>query len=328
LVGARRGIEATILPQRRYRYHLLPLEPIHRRDWWRNARWPVLALRLMRACSRVLNEERPVLALGTGGYASGPVLFQVARRGIPFALQEQNAYPGIATRLLARRARDIYLGFPEARDHLRLKKGTSVFVFGNPVVPPAPPGERGAARARLGIPDGVPVLLVMGGSQGARSINMAVRALLESGSMDDVALLWSTGRLTWAEYSGYQRPPSRFVRDFWDPIGEAYSAADLVVARAGAMTTAELCAWGLPAIYVPLPGAAADHQTKNALALAEAGAAIHLPEARLSPESLCETVRGVLGERGRLDSMSAAALARGRPDAAQRTASRLLAMVS
>ncbi len=328
LVGARRGIEASILPRRDYRYHLLPLEPIHRRAWWRNYRWPVIALRVARECSRVLAEERPVAAVGTGGYASGPVLLQAARRGIPFALQEQNAFPGIATRLLARRARDIYLGFPEARAHLRSGAETTVFVFGNPIVPPIPPGDRSLVRARLGIPEGGPVLLVMGGSQGARSINLVVRSLVDSQALNDVTLLWSTGRLTWSEYPGYQQPPRRLVKEFWDPIGEAYSVADLVVARAGAMTTAELCAWGLPAIYIPLPGAAADHQTRNALALSDAGAAIHLPEAQLSAERLLETVDRVFTDRGLLDSMSAAARARGRPDAARKIAVRLLAMMS
>jgi len=248
--------------------------------------------------------------------------------GVPIALQERNASPGVATRLLSRWARDIYLGFPEARDYLRPGTGTSVFMYGNPIIPPKSREERDAARARLGIPAGIPILLVMGGSQGARAINVAVRALVDAGSLEGIALLWSTGRATWSEYADYHKPPTRMVREFWDPISEAYSVADLVVARAGAMTTAEICAWGLPAIYVPLPRAAADHQTRNALALAEAGAAMHLPESQLSPVSLREAVLGTLEQGSRLASMREAARARGRPDAALQIASRILGVVS
>ena len=101
LVGAKRGVEASILPARPYRYYLLPLEPIYRREWWKNWRWPLLAMKIKRECDRVLDEERPVLALGTGGYAAGPMLYRSFRRGLPLAIQEQNAYPGLTTRWLA-----------------------------------------------------------------------------------------------------------------------------------------------------------------------------------------------------------------------------------
>jgi len=329
LVGARRGVEATLLPQRPYRFHLLPLEPIYRRQWWRNLRWPWVVWRVMRQCSQVLSEEQPAFVFGTGGYAAGPILYQAIRRGIPVALQEQNAFPGITTRWLARRARQVHLGFPEAAAHLRVGPTTVVHQHGNPIVaPPDPRPDPAAAREKLGLRPERRVILVMGGSQGARAINEAIRPLLDAGGFPDAALLWSTGRRDWDRYRRYDNPPQRQVRAFWDPVGDAYGAADLVLARAGAMTTAELCAWRLPAVYVPLPGAAAAHQSKNAQALAAAGAALRIEESDLETEDLAALLAELLRDRARLEAMGAAAEARGRPQAARETASELIAMVS
>ena len=119
LVGAVRGVEARILPTRDYRYHLLPSEPIYRRQWWKNFRWPLLAGSLLRGVDELLRAERPAAVLGTGGYASAPVVWRAARGGLPTAIQEQNAYPGLATRWLSRRVRHVYLGLPESRRLLR-----------------------------------------------------------------------------------------------------------------------------------------------------------------------------------------------------------------
>ncbi|HXI21957.1 MAG TPA: glycosyltransferase, partial [Gemmatimonadales bacterium] len=138
LIGAERGIEATLLRARNFRYHLLPSEPLYRRQWWRNGRWPFVLARLIRRLERLFATEQPVAVLGTGGYASAPAVWYAARRGIPTALQEQNAYPGLATRLLARRVNEIYLGLPEARTLLRAGPRTRIFDTGNPITPPEP----------------------------------------------------------------------------------------------------------------------------------------------------------------------------------------------
>ena len=328
LVGAQRGVEAKLLPSRPYRYHLLPLEPIYRKAWWQNLRWPVIAWRALRASNAVLDSEQPSIAVGTGGYASGPILFQAMRRGIPVAVQEQNALPGLATRWLARRARQVHLGFPEAAKHLKPGPNTQVYSPGNPITPPpSPRPDRSVARHVLGIGGESPVVLVMGGSQGARSINQAVSALLEAGGLDDSTLLWSTGQFTWEQFRVFDAPPRRQVRAFWDPMGAAYAAADVAIARAGAMTTAEICAWGLPAILIPLPSAAADHQTRNAEALAAAGAAILLPDSQLSAGALRDVLGDLLGSDV-LAKMGAASSSRGKPEAAARIASELLRLAS
>ena len=329
LVGAKRGVEASILPSRPYKHYLLSLQPIYRREWWKNFRWPMLALKTKRECGVVLERERPAVILGTGGYAAGPVLFWALRRGLPVAIQEQNAFPGLTTRWLARRARQVHLGFPEAAEHLRPGLDTALYQFGNPITPPPEPRpEKVAARAALGIPQDRPVVLVTGGSQGARVINETIAELLCSDGLDDVVLLWSTGKHGWEAYSHLHEPPGRTLRSFWDPIAEAYAAADVVIGRAGAMTTAELCAWGLPSILIPLPSAAANHQQKNAEAMARAGAAAHITESELTPTRLKAVLEHLLGNDSALGDMKLAASTRGRPDAARNIAKEVLRLVS
>jgi UDP-N-acetylglucosamine--N-acetylmuramyl-(pentapeptide) pyrophosphoryl-undecaprenol N-acetylglucosamine transferase len=322
LVGATRGVEAAILPTRDYPFHLLSAEPFYRRQWWKNFRWPFLALRLLREVDRVLDLERPSVVIGTGGYASGPVLWRAVRRGIPTAIQEQNAYPGLTTRWLAGGAREIWLGVPEARAHLRPGAQTGVFDTGNPIAPPDPL-RRAEALRRFGLDESRPVLLVTGGSQGALALNQTVAGWLEAGGATNVRLLWAAGRSTYQQFQRFHRPPAVQVFDFLDPIADAYAVADLALSRAGMMTIAELCAWGIPAVLVPLPTAAADHQTPNARVLAAAGAGIYLPQKDLTSARLGELVTELFAAPDRLFRIREAALQRARPDAADRIVARI-----
>jgi UDP-N-acetylglucosamine--N-acetylmuramyl-(pentapeptide) pyrophosphoryl-undecaprenol N-acetylglucosamine transferase len=329
LIGATRGVEARILPTRDFRFHLLSTQPIYRRAWWRNFRWPFVAGRLLREVGRVFETELPAAVLGTGGYASGPVVWWAARNGIPTAIQEQNAYPGLASRWLSRRVRHVYLGLPEAGRLLRFGKETQVFDTGNPIIPPAP-GRRGAAVAKFGF--GLEwkraVVLVTGGSQGALAINHAVAGWLDAGGPGEAILIWITGKGTYPEFARYHRPPGVQVLEFLDPMADGYAVADLVVSRAGMITVAELCAWGLPNVLVPLPTAAADHQTHNAKVLAASGASLMLPQAELTPERLRDVITALLTDPARRKEMSERALARGRPQAAREIVSKLLTLIS
>jgi UDP-N-acetylglucosamine--N-acetylmuramyl-(pentapeptide) pyrophosphoryl-undecaprenol N-acetylglucosamine transferase len=347
LVGAERGIEARLLPTRDFRYHLLPAEPIYRRQWWKNLRWPFVAGRLLSRLSELFQAERPVAVIGTGGYASGPAVWFAVRRGIASAIQEQNAYPGLVSRLLAPRVRHIYLGLPEARSRLKPGRATQVFDTGNPISPPDP-SRRDAALRRFGLEGGdvraespvpgpgtgnsqprtrPPVLLITGGSQGAVAINRTVATWLDAGGAAGITVLWATGRGSYQHFARYHAPPRIQVFDFLDPIADAYAVADLVVARAGMMSGAELCAWGLPSVLIPLPTAAEDHQRYNAEALAAAGAAVTLLQRDLTVQSFAEAVGGLLGDRARREAMSQAARARGKPAAADEIVSYLLTLL-
>lgn len=326
LIGARRGVERDILPTKEFRHVLLPSQPLYRRQWWRNAAWPVTAIRVWRQLGALFERERPLAVLGTGGYASAPVVWYAGRRGVPTALQEQNALPGIATRWFSRHARHIYLGLPEARAHLRLGPDTVVFDTGNPVSPPDF-GIREAARARFGIDSATPTVLVTGGSQGSLAINRTVAGWLDGGGGRHMNLLWVTGKRTYREFAARHDPPRVQVFDFLDPLAEAYSVAHVVVSRAGAVTLAELCAWGLPSILVPLPTSAADHQTRNAEAMARAGAAWFLPQRELTADRFGRRLTSLVNDAEARIEMSVAANQRGRPHAGSDIAGHVLELL-
>jgi UDP-N-acetylglucosamine--N-acetylmuramyl-(pentapeptide) pyrophosphoryl-undecaprenol N-acetylglucosamine transferase len=167
---------------------------------------------------------------------------------------------------------------------------------------------------------------VFGGSQGARALNAAVDAWIRRGIPESVYVIWGTGKANFDAHVE-RASPRVCVRPYLSPIADAYAASDFVLARAGAMTTAELCAWGLPMVLVPLPTAAADHQTANARALAAAGAAVHIPQAELTAERLDGVVHDVVLNAERRKTLAAAARARGRPDAAEHIATRILALL-
>jgi UDP-N-acetylglucosamine--N-acetylmuramyl-(pentapeptide) pyrophosphoryl-undecaprenol N-acetylglucosamine transferase len=329
-VGSRRGVEARVLPNRPWRYELLPLAPLHRGAWWRNVSLPWHLLQSLRGIRRILRETRPSLVIGTGGYAAGPVVWAALGRGVPAVLQEQNAFPGITTRKLASRVRQLHLGFPEARYLLKPGPGTDVLDSGNPIIPPPNPmPSRDEAKRALGLTPGKPLVLIMGGSQGAAAINRVVAEMMGAELWPMTAqLIWQTGAASIEHYRHWFQPGVVRVEGFLDPINQAYAAADLVVARAGAMSLAELAAWGLPAVLIPLPTAAANHQFYNAQALAEAGAAVLVEQRLLTGRSLASTVESLLGNPARMADLAKAIHARARPFAAKEIAAKALTLMS
>jgi UDP-N-acetylglucosamine--N-acetylmuramyl-(pentapeptide) pyrophosphoryl-undecaprenol N-acetylglucosamine transferase len=329
-VGARRGIERDVLPQAGFPYELLDLHPLYRARPWENWRTVAGLAGAWRRIAALAATDRPRVVVGTGGYAAGALLGFAAARRIPIALQEQNSHAGMTTRFFSRFAREVYLGFPEAQRTLHRGDGVAYVDSGNPIEPPPSPlPDRGQARRAWGFGDDVErVLLVFGGSQGARGINAVVNAWLARGEQalpPGVGVIWATGKGSFAEFAGRESARVR-VRAYLSPIAEAYAATDLALARAGAMGTAELCAWGVPMVLVPLPTAAADHQTANARALEQAGAAVHVPQAELSVERLDALVGDLLSSTDKLGRLAAAARRRARPGAAELIATRILSL--
>lgn len=314
-VGALRGIERDVLPTTEFPHLLLDLHPLYRPQVWKNWRTLRGAMASWSRLDAAARERPPALVVGTGGYAAGLALLWAWRRGIPAVQHIGDAIPGITARWGARFTRESYLGFPEAERYLPRGRG-AYRDTGNPIEPPADivpaPAE---ARARWGFPAGAKVLLVFGGSQGARAINQAVAAWVERGIPDGLCILWATGK---AQYDGFKQLDRADVRvlPYLNPIAEAYATADLALVRGGMMGTSELCAWGIPSVIVPLPSAANDHQTANARVLEAAGAALCLPQAELDVERLAREVGALLGDPARLAAMAAAAKGRGRPQAA------------
>ena len=325
-VGAQRGVEARVLPERGLPHTLLPMEPIRRSQPWRNWKLVPSLSRSLTGVRRVFSEFDPHLVVGTGGYASGPVAGWAAISGVPVALQEQNSYPGFTTRMLARWAAQVHLAFPEAEAHLKPGKTTEIIHNGNPIRPPDPAIDRTAARRHFGLGDG-PVVLVVGGSQGSRAINEAllhelrdVAAARLEAPPDGMQILWATGP---AHHDSISSRLAELDLEAWvkvvpyiQEMPSALASADAAVSRAGAMALAELCAWGIPSVLVPLPTAAANHQHHNAVALADAGAAVLVPEIELGAGRLWTALVSLVGDAERRAEIAERARERGRPDAA------------
>jgi len=327
-IGARRGIERTVLPQQSFPFELLDLHPLYRPALWRNWRTVLGAASAWRRLGGLFVPDAPRVILGTGGYASGVTLAYGAAHGIPIVQQIADSYPGLTARWFVRFCREAYLGYPEAIEHLSHSGRAELLDTGNPIDPPPDPRpDRTAARRAWDLPPDVDtVLLIFGGSQGARAVNEAVDTWLERPLPDRLGVIWATGTAAFEKYARREAAAVR-VRPYLSPIADAYAASDLVLARAGAMTTAELCAWGLPMVLVPLPTAAADHQSANARALAAAGAAVHLPQRELTVDRLDACIRDLLRSPDRRHALGVAALARGRPGASETIARRILSLI-
>jgi UDP-N-acetylglucosamine--N-acetylmuramyl-(pentapeptide) pyrophosphoryl-undecaprenol N-acetylglucosamine transferase len=325
-VGALRGIEREVMPKTEFPYTLLDLHPIYRPAIWKNWKTVRGAFSAWTGMGRLGRELRPVLVVGTGGYASGAALAWAWTHGVRVAQHIGDSHPGATARLFARISAEAYLGFPEAERWLP-HTGCVFRDTGNPIEPPPDIRPDGAAaRAKWGFPSGARVLLVFGGSQGARALNQAVAAWINRGIPASLCVIWATGTAQYDAFRQFDRADVRVV-PYLSPIADAYAAADVALVRGGMMGTSELCAWGVPMIICPLPTAAMDHQTSNAVALELAGAAIHLPQRELTAENLDGTVRGLLDDGKELDSLREHALARARPNAAREIAGDIRALI-
>jgi UDP-N-acetylglucosamine--N-acetylmuramyl-(pentapeptide) pyrophosphoryl-undecaprenol N-acetylglucosamine transferase len=328
-IGAKRGIERDILPTTEFAYVLLDLHPLYRAKVWNNWKTMRGAVGAWRELGALARQARPSAIVGTGGYASGLALAYAVAHRIPYVLQEQNSYPGLTMRFFSRWAREVYLGYPEAQRYLHRAKSSTLIDTGNPIEPPpAERPSRAVARRQWGLPPtGGRVVLIFGGSQGARAINTAVAEWLRSGARpQDLYVIWATGKGTFDEFASIAGD-GVVVKPYIAPMRDAYAAADLAIARAGAMGTAELCAWGIPSILVPLPTAAADHQAINARTLAAVGAAIYIPQLDFTPRRLDQTLRELLSQPDELGKLAQAATARARPNAAREIANRIESVI-
>jgi UDP-N-acetylglucosamine--N-acetylmuramyl-(pentapeptide) pyrophosphoryl-undecaprenol N-acetylglucosamine transferase len=327
-VGALRGIERDVLPKTEFPHLLLDLHPLYRTAVWNNVKTIGSATGAWRRIGALVRERRPAVVVGTGGYAAGLMLAYSVVHRIPIVQQAGDSVPGLTARVFSRWSREIYLNFPEAASQLTAHHSGSLIDTGAPIEPPpdSRPDKR-FARAQWGFPpSGGRVMLIYGGSQGSLAINKVVAEWIDRGLPENLYLIWGTGRATYAQFAACESARVR-VRDYLSPIADAYAASDLALARAGAMTTAELFAWGIPAVLVPLPTAAADHQTTNAATLERVGAAIHVPQSQLTVERLDATIRRLLENPLELERLARGAAARARPRAADDIAQHILALV-
>jgi UDP-N-acetylglucosamine--N-acetylmuramyl-(pentapeptide) pyrophosphoryl-undecaprenol N-acetylglucosamine transferase len=333
-LGTRERIEAELVPAAGYEIDFVKARGIDRRNPLRAARAGLEALGAVAAARRVLRRREADVVVGGGGFVAGPAGLAAALSGVPLVLTEADSHLGLANRLLAGRARRVCLAFP-----IEGREGERYLVTGRPVPKAVLEGDRAKARARFGVAEDARCLLVFGGSQGARSVNLAaVEAFAEGpnavgpGRREEARprsfhVLHITGRRDFGEVErrlAAAPNPERYTLLEYEPnLGDALAAADLVLARSGG-SIFEVAAVGRPAILVPFPHATADHQTANAQWMRSGGAAIVIPDAELSAERLRDEVTPVLASDSRLEAMASAARSLAKPDAARRIADEVL----
>jgi UDP-N-acetylglucosamine--N-acetylmuramyl-(pentapeptide) pyrophosphoryl-undecaprenol N-acetylglucosamine transferase len=313
--GTRRGIEARVIPELGYPLAFLEVHGLvgvsGRRRLKALFNFPKAVIQAL----IILVRYRPALVVGLGGYASAPVLLAAMVAGLPWVLQEQNAFPGLVNRLLAPWANAVFIAFAKAKEHLKSRK---VYDFGNPLRTQLQrPDASGSAVSELS-DEKFFNILVVGGSQGAHVLNRVVPlAFAKLAERYPVKIVHQTGLSDFAEVKkAYDAWPERVeVVEFINEIEEYYKNADLIICRAGALTLAELGELGLPAILVPFPHAAHDHQTFNAKAVADSGAAWLRVESEFESQSLADDVESLINNPQTLTKMAAAALTQGRPKA-------------
>lgn len=322
-MGARGRIEAELVPTAGYEIDLISVEGIDRRNPLKAARAAGKASLAMRAARKIFQERRPDAVLGGGGFVAGPAGLAAVTSDIPLVLSEADSHLGLANRMLARQAKRVCLAFP-----IPGREDERYLVTGRPVPAAVLAGDREAARERFGLAEGERCLLVMGGSQGARSINECALAAFAEREGRDFAVVHISGKRDFEACEArlaVATDPGRYTLLPYEPdLGDTLAACDLVLARSGG-SIFELTAVGRPGVLVPYPHATADHQSANAAWMLRAGAALVIPDDQISGDRLAREVGDLFGDDARLGGMAAAAGSLGRPDAAARIADEVLA---
>jgi UDP-N-acetylglucosamine--N-acetylmuramyl-(pentapeptide) pyrophosphoryl-undecaprenol N-acetylglucosamine transferase len=331
-VGSRDGVEARLVPERGIPYFAISTGKLRRYWSWRNVGDLTLGVPAgVAQATRLLGRLRPGVVFATGGFVALPTVLAAALRRIPTVAHEQTAVPGLANRIAARFVDRVALSFPGSE--ARFARGKTVLT-GNPLRPELRGGSRAEAVTRFGLDPALPLVYVTGGAQGAHRINRVVgevagRLLEGAQVIHQCGDHPTTGDRAWLEARRAALPPALARRYTVVPyvrgeLGAIYATAALVIGRAGAGTVNECCHLGVPALYIPLPGASGDEQTANARVVERAGGCEIQPQATLNAETLGERVLALLADPTRLKEMGERARSVARPDAAERIVALLL----
>jgi len=322
-IGSRGRIEERVVPAHGFPFVSIRISGFRRRLSVQTLLFPLMLTAALCRSFVLMRKLKPGTVVGTGGYVCGPVVIMAQLLGIPTILQEQNSVPGVTTRLLARRATEVHVTFDGSQRYL--KRQDNIHVSGNPTRAALGVAGRAEGAAFFGIDPARKTVLVFGGSQGAASLNRAMLPLAPALANEGIQMIWQTGTEDFERIRDLMRPAEPMVRvyAFIDRMEMAYAAVDLAVCRAGASTIAELTRLGIPAVFVPYPFAAADHQTENARAAAAAGAAVVVAD-RDAADQIPAVIRELLGNGRHLQSMADASRRLGRPGATDALADAVL----
>ena len=321
-IGAKGRMEMEKVPAAGYTIEGLWISGIQRKLTLKNLSFPFKLISSIMKARRIIRRFKPDVAIGTGGYASGPMLRVASRRGIPSLIQEQNSFPGITNRILSRTVNKICVAFEGMEKYF---PSSNIVITGNPVRKDIieMKGKKDEGLRFFGLRENLKTILVVGGSQGARSVNRALATHLDEILASDVQIIWQCGRsfhelaVETANSLTASRAEQVKVFDFISRMDLAYTVADIVLSRAGAIAISELCIAGNPLVLVPLPTAAEDHQMKNAMALKEKDAALVIRDDELD-EKLSMTLLSLLKDEGRQKVMRENILKLAKPDATEK----------
>lgn len=316
-VGAEGKMEMQKVPEAGYSIKGLPVAGLQRKLTLANLSFPIKLWRSLRMASRIVKEFKPQLVVGVGGYASGPVLYAAQSKGIPTLLQEQNSYAGLTNKILAKKAARICVAYPDMDRFFPTEK---IKLTGNPVRKDLLDlaGKKELGKEKFGLDASRKTILILGGSLGARTLNLAMLKHMADLEKEGYQVLWQSGKFYFKDMESALEKAGLLhihLREFIREMDLAYAAADLIVSRAGALSVSELCLVGKPVIFIPSPNVAEDHQTKNATACVKQGAAVLLPDAE-AVAKFKEYIDELLQQEQKSQSLAIAIKKLAMPDAA------------
>jgi UDP-N-acetylglucosamine--N-acetylmuramyl-(pentapeptide) pyrophosphoryl-undecaprenol N-acetylglucosamine transferase len=318
-VGALGRMEMERVPQAGYKIIGLPVRGFNRAQPWKNITVLIDLAKSIRQVKKVIRDFRPDVGVGVGGYASGAAMWAAANMGIPILLQEQNGFAGVTNKILKNKAAKICVAYEGME---RFFPADKIILTGNPVRQNLTEGGKSKDESRK-------TLLIIGGSLGARTINEAIKAALPQLAKSDIHVVWQTGKVYYesckAAWEAAGKPANIECLDFLSDMPDRYANADLVISRAGASSISELCLLGKPAILVPSPNVAEDHQTHNAMALVNKDAAVLVRDADAAEQLIPEALR-LLKDTQRLQVLHTNILKLAQPDSARRIAEEVIAL--
>jgi UDP-N-acetylglucosamine--N-acetylmuramyl-(pentapeptide) pyrophosphoryl-undecaprenol N-acetylglucosamine transferase len=279
-VGARDRMEMEKVPQAGYDIKGLWISGIQRELTLKNLMFPIKLISSLWNARKIIKSFKPDVAIGTGGFASGPLLYVAAANKIPSLIQEQNSYPGITNKLLAKKAKKICVAYDGLE---RFFPKDKIIKTGNPIRKGLLDIDDKTVEAKnfFDLKHGKYTLLVLGGSLGSKRINQLIEKKLDFLDSQNIQIIWQCGKLYYSQYKIYNNMNNVQVYEFLNNMDFAYAAADIVISRAGASSVSELCIVGKPVIFIPSPNVAEDHQTKNAMAIVSKNAALIIKEEEL-----------------------------------------------
>jgi UDP-N-acetylglucosamine--N-acetylmuramyl-(pentapeptide) pyrophosphoryl-undecaprenol N-acetylglucosamine transferase len=318
-VGTEKGIESEIVPKYGYELKTVTVQGFKRKIDFDNVKRVFKLFKGLEESRKVVKKFKPDVVIGTGGYVSGPVLFNAAMGKVPTIVHEQNSFPGVTNKILAKMVTKVLTSFEDSHERFPEDTRNKLVLTGNPVRKEILVAKKTVARKKLGINENKKMILCYGGSGGSRKINDSMKLVIRNLVNEDVAFIYATGKNFYESFvsdiEDLQLKPYQKVVPYLEDMANALAACDIVIGSAGAISLAEITALGKPSIIIPKAYTAENHQEYNAKSIESKGAGIAILEKNLTPETLNETVFKLLGDRELLIDMSNASKEIGKPEA-------------